>query len=156
MPNKCYFLRTPFRTVPSVIAHSDFSCKQILPSPEPVGDEGADCMSAGQTRQQDRTMVYSECKVYTKNPHRREAMVPECPHSSLPHLPRRNPWLTMKYFAIFSGKQMQCRSQLELIWDLYLFSSSDGWLKGMLFALEPTGFPGEKHAKGGTSQVWKA
>lgn len=99
MPNKCYFLRTPFRTVPSVIAHSGFSCKQILPSPEPVGDEGADCMSAGQTRQQDRTMVYSECKVYTKNPHRREAMAPECPHSSLPHLPRRNPWLTMKYFA---------------------------------------------------------
>lgn len=103
-----------------------------------------------------QTMVYSECKVYTKNPHRREAMVPECPHSSLPHLPRRNPWLTMKYFAIFSGKQMQCRSQLELIWDLYLFSSSDGWLKGVLFALEPTGFPGKKHAKGGTSQVWKA
>lgn len=45
---------------------------------------------------------------------------------------------------------------LSLTGILYLFSSSDGWLKGMLFALEPTGFPGEKHTKGGASQVRKA
>lgn len=99
MPNKCPFLRTPSRTVPSVTAHSGFSYKQ-LPA-EPVGHEDADGIPHLLNRPCSNIEPWSNTnsKGYSKNQPRRDVTVPWFPHSSFPHLPRRNSWLTMKPLA---------------------------------------------------------
>lgn len=78
MPNKCSFLRTPFRTLPSVIAHSGFSCKQILLSTEPVGDEAADGFACLLGRPGSNTELWLNMNVKC-TPRTRPREKPWCP-----------------------------------------------------------------------------